>query len=67
MSGVQTYKVGDWQLESGQSIPDAHIAYKTVGDPKLPAIIYPSWFSGCRLTLLPPRPRLTLRLESHRR
>lgn len=26
------------------TIPDAHIAYKTFGDPKKPAIIYPSWY-----------------------
>lgn len=46
MSGVQTYKLGDWNLQSGQTIPDAHIAYKTLGDPKSLAIIYPSWYSG---------------------
>jgi homoserine acetyltransferase len=46
MAGVVTFKLGDWKLQSGQSIPDAHIAYKTFGDPKSPAIIYPSWYSG---------------------
>jgi len=46
MADVETYKLGDWSLQSGQSIPDAQIAYKTFGDSKLPAIIYPSWFSG---------------------
>lgn len=46
MAGVETYKLGDWALQSGQSIPDARIAYKTFGDPKSPAIIYPSWYSG---------------------
>lgn len=45
--GVQTYKLGDWKLQSGQSLPNAHIAYKTFGDPKSPTIIYPSWYSGC--------------------
>ncbi|CZR66135.1 probable homoserine acetyltransferase family protein [Phialocephala subalpina] len=45
-SGVQTYKLGDWKLQSGQSIPGAEIAYKTFGDPSSPAIIYPSWYSG---------------------
>ncbi|KAI9645848.1 hypothetical protein NHQ30_005283 [Ciborinia camelliae] len=44
--GVQTFKLGNWKLQSGQEIPDAHIAYKTFGDPSSPAIIYPSWFSG---------------------
>jgi homoserine acetyltransferase len=40
--GVQTYKLGDWKLQSGQTLPNAHIAYKTFGDPKSPAIVYPS-------------------------
>ncbi|ESZ96935.1 homoserine acetyltransferase family protein [Sclerotinia borealis F-4128] len=44
--GVQIFKLGDWKLQSGKEIPDAHIAYKTFGDPSSPAIIYPSWFSG---------------------
>ncbi|KAG4029079.1 hypothetical protein MFRU_017g00180 [Monilinia fructicola] len=44
--GVQTFKLGDWKLQSGREIPDAHIAYRTFGDPSSPAIIYPSWFSG---------------------
>ncbi|KAF4634415.1 hypothetical protein G7Y89_g3691 [Cudoniella acicularis] len=26
MAGIQTYKLGDWKLQSGQSIPDAPIA-----------------------------------------
>ncbi|KAF2726760.1 homoserine acetyltransferase family protein [Polyplosphaeria fusca] len=42
----ETYKLGDFSLKSGGVIPDAWIAYKTFGDPKLPAIIYPSWYSG---------------------
>jgi homoserine acetyltransferase len=46
MAGVETFKLGDWKLESGHLIPDAHIAYKTLGDSKSPAIIYPSWYSG---------------------
>lgn len=46
MAGVETYKLGDWKLQSGQSIPDAWIAYRVFGDPSSPAIIYPSWFSG---------------------
>ncbi|OAL71878.1 homoserine acetyltransferase [Trichophyton violaceum] len=41
-----TFELGDWSLQSGQVIPKAHIAYRTFGDPKLPAIVYPSWFSG---------------------
>lgn len=44
--GVQTYKLGDFDLKLGGKIPNAHVAFKTFGDPKLPAIIYPSWYSG---------------------
>ncbi|EHK98065.1 putative Homoserine O-acetyltransferase [Glarea lozoyensis 74030] len=46
MSGVETFKLGDWKLQSGETLPDAHIAYKTFGDAKSPVIIYPSWYSG---------------------
>jgi hypothetical protein len=42
----EIYKLGDWELQSGERLADAHIAYKTFGDPKLPAIVYPTWFSG---------------------
>ncbi|RDW71145.1 homoserine acetyltransferase family protein-like protein [Coleophoma cylindrospora] len=46
MAGVETFKLGDWKLQSGQTIPNAEIAYKTFGDSSSPAIIYPSWYSG---------------------
>lgn len=42
----ETFKLGDWELQSGEKIIDAHIAYKTFGDIKSPAIVYPTWFSG---------------------
>ncbi|KAF2466459.1 homoserine acetyltransferase family protein [Lindgomyces ingoldianus] len=42
----EVYKLGDFKLKSGGEIPDAFIAYKTLGDASLPAIIYPSWYSG---------------------
>ncbi|PYH96688.1 alpha/beta-hydrolase [Aspergillus ellipticus CBS 707.79] len=42
----ETFKLGDWELQSGEKLLDAHIAYKTFGDPQSPAIVYPSWFSG---------------------
>ncbi|KAI9740620.1 MAG: hypothetical protein M1818_004584 [Claussenomyces sp. TS43310] len=45
-SEVQTYSLGDWKLQSGETIPSAFIAYKTFGSPSLPAIIYPTWYSG---------------------
>jgi pimeloyl-ACP methyl ester carboxylesterase len=46
MSGISIYDLGDFQLQSGASLPGAWIAYKTFGDPKSPAILYPSWYSG---------------------
>jgi homoserine acetyltransferase len=46
--GYQTYKLGNFALKSGGEISDAFIAYKTLGDPSLPAIIYPTWYSGCK-------------------
>ena len=45
----ETFKLGDWELQSGEKIVNAHIAFKTFGDPKSPAIVYPTWFSGCEL------------------
>lgn len=47
----ETYKLGDFKLKNGREISGAFIAYKTFGDPSLPAIIYPSWYSGCKLLL----------------
>ena len=41
-----TYSLGDFSLSNGSIIPQAHIAYKTLGDPSKPAIIYPTWYSG---------------------
>jgi homoserine acetyltransferase len=43
----ETYKLGDFKLQSGEVIKDAFIAYKTYGNPKSPAVIYPTWYSGC--------------------
>jgi homoserine O-acetyltransferase len=42
----QIYKLGNFKLKSGGEIPDAFVAYKTLGDPSLPAVIYPTWYSG---------------------
>ena len=44
----QTYKLGDWSLQNGQTIKNAHIAYKTFGDAGSPTIIYPTWYSGSK-------------------
>ena len=46
MSEVQTYTLGDFQLQCGKKLPGAWISYKTFGSPKSPAILYPSWYSG---------------------
>ncbi|KAH8891205.1 homoserine O-acetyltransferase [Thozetella sp. PMI_491] len=46
MTDVKTYPLGDFKLQNGSMLPGAWIAYKTFGDPSLPAILYPSWFSG---------------------
>jgi homoserine acetyltransferase len=53
MSDYETYDLGDFTLQSGEIIPDAKIAYKTFGDPSLPAIIYPTWYSGRTFPPLP--------------
>lgn len=42
----ETFQLGDWKLQCGEAITDAYIAYKTFGDPKSPAIVYPTWYSG---------------------
>ncbi|KAF2143386.1 uncharacterized protein K452DRAFT_286213 [Aplosporella prunicola CBS 121167] len=46
MGDYSIYKLGDFKLKSGEVIPNASIAYKTFGRPELPAVIYPTWFSG---------------------
>ncbi|GAC92739.1 hypothetical protein PHSY_000294 [Pseudozyma hubeiensis SY62] len=43
---INHFSLGDFELLSGQVIPDAHLAYRTYGDPSKPAIVYPTWFSG---------------------
>jgi len=54
----ETYKLGNFKLKSGGEIPDAFLAYKTLGDPSLPAIVYPTWYAGRKCTA----PRVRLRL-----
>ena len=46
ITDYETFKLGDWKLQGGGTLPDAHIAYKTFGNPKSPAIVYPTWYSG---------------------
>lgn len=45
----ETFKLGDWELQSGEKIVDAHLAYKTFGEASSPATVYPTWYSGCGL------------------
>jgi homoserine O-acetyltransferase len=52
LNDYETYKLGDWKLQCGSTLPNARIAYKTFGDPKSPAIVYPTWYSGCQWPLL---------------
>ena len=47
----ETFKLGDWDLQCGETLPDAFIAYKTVGDRSSPLIVYPTWYSGCKKAL----------------
>lgn len=45
-SFYSTYSLGDFTLRNGTTLPNAHIAYLTLGSPSNPAIIYPTWYSG---------------------
>ena len=40
------YKLGDFELKSGEVLKDAFLAYRTFGEASLPAIVYPTWYSG---------------------
>lgn len=55
----ETFKLGDWKLQSGEQIKNAHIAYKTFGDSSSPAIVYPTWFSGGKM-----RPQLCVSCQN---
>jgi homoserine acetyltransferase len=46
MTDIQKHQLGDYQLQSGAVLPNAWLAYKTFGDASLPAVLYPTWFSG---------------------
>ena len=53
----EIFDLGDVTLQGGATLRDAKLAYKTFGDPKLPAIVYPSWYSGrMHLSLSGPPP-----------
>ncbi|KAI1815015.1 homoserine acetyltransferase family protein [Poronia punctata] len=46
MAEYKTFHLGDFALQSGKILENAFIAYKTFGNPKNPAIVYPTWYSG---------------------
>ncbi|KAK5228469.1 hypothetical protein LTR72_002353 [Exophiala xenobiotica] len=46
MSDYSTFSLGDFTLQSGSTIPNAFIAYKTYGSSSNPAILYPTWYTG---------------------
>ncbi|GAP84069.1 putative homoserine acetyltransferase family protein [Rosellinia necatrix] len=46
MADFKVFNLGDFTLQSGIALRNAHIAYKTFGDPSSPAIVYPTWYSG---------------------
>lgn len=46
MSSPRRLQLGDFTLQSGEVLKGAWIAYDTYGDGGLPAILYPTWFSG---------------------
>ncbi len=46
MADFEVFDLGDFTLQSGATLPNAYIAYKTLGDPSNPAVVYPTWYSG---------------------
>ena len=46
LASYKTYDLGEWELQSGETIPKAFITYKTFGDSKPPAVLYPRGILG---------------------
>ncbi|TIC90094.1 Homoserine O-acetyltransferase [Colletotrichum higginsianum] len=46
MTDIKKFALGDFKLQNGETLSGAWLAYKTFGDPALPAVVYPTWFSG---------------------
>ncbi|KAI1123289.1 homoserine acetyltransferase family protein [Nemania abortiva] len=46
MADFSLFALDDFTLQSGATLQNAYIAYKTFGDPSNPAIVYPTWYSG---------------------
>ncbi|KAG0198187.1 hypothetical protein BGX28_008345 [Mortierella sp. GBA30] len=43
---IKYYQLGDFELQSGEILPSAYIAYRTYGSPLNPCVVYPTWYSG---------------------
>lgn len=46
---AQIFELGDFTLQSGVTLRDARLAYKTFGklnDDKSNVVVYPTWYSG---------------------
>ncbi|KAK5820906.1 Alpha/Beta hydrolase protein [Linnemannia elongata] len=43
---IKYYQLGDFELQSGEILPAAYIAYLTYGSPNNPCVLYPTWYSG---------------------
>ncbi|GJJ77385.1 homoserine O-acetyltransferase/O-succinyltransferase [Entomortierella parvispora] len=47
MDNITKYhQLGDFELQSGEVLPAAYIAYRTYGSPSNPCVVYPTWYSG---------------------
>jgi homoserine O-acetyltransferase len=69
---IKYYQLGDFELQSGEILPSAYIAYLTYGSPANPCILYPTWYSGTIvagnewLISTPEHPRRALDPERYR-
>lgn len=46
-SRLERFELGNFELNSGETLPNAFLAYKTFGDRSKPVIINPTWYTGC--------------------
>ena len=46
---IEYFHLNDFKLESNQTLKNAFIAYKTMGNMSNPCIVYPTWYSGTHL------------------
>ncbi|KAI1847031.1 hypothetical protein JX265_006773 [Neoarthrinium moseri] len=45
-NNVQSFPLGDFELQNGDLLRGAWLSYKTWGSPSSPVVLYPTWFSG---------------------